>query len=114
MDHSNIHDNNTKPEYEENPNFDTKRNNTSDTQLTQYNMNNDLSDLDLKISQLMVNEAGSWICTECGKTTKYRCDLVKHVEGIHIVGVSHPCSFCSKTFRSRNSLKKHISVYHKQ
>ena len=59
-------------------------------------------------------ETGGYTCNVCGKVEpKYRNNLVKHIEGKHIEGVSHPCGHCGKLFRSRNSLGTHVYLYHK-
>ena len=54
----------------------------------------------------------NYICLECGKETRRKCDMRHHIEGKHIEGVSHPCNKCQKYFRSRNSLSNHKSIRH--
>lgn len=52
------------------------------------------------------------ICKVCGKEG-LDINIRNHIEAIHITGVSHPCNICGKTSRSRDGLRKHISNYHK-
>ena len=50
-------------------------------------------------------------CNVCGKEGQ-RADVVRHIEAIHITGVSHSCDICGKTSRSRNALRKHKRDHH--
>merc|ERR1719347_1600704 len=54
-------------------------------------------------SMLVKLPDGMWSCVQCGKTSKLRKDVGRHVE-THIQGVSYPCNLCGKTYRSVNSL----------
>ena len=56
-------------------------------------------------------ETGGYKCNVCGKLER-RSILIRHIESMHIEGVSHPCGNCGKLFRSRNSLAGHISQLH--
>ena len=69
--------------------------------------------LDGVINSMMNFTDGHWFCTECGKKDKKNTNMVSHIEGNHIDGVSHPCNQCGRLFRSKNSLQKHTSIKHK-
>merc|ERR1712204_76425 len=51
------------------------------------------------------------ICKVCGKEGR-QYHIKGHIEANHITGASHPCNICGKTSRSRDALRKHISTYH--
>jgi len=70
------------------------------------------SELDLKIQEMTSEVNGVFTCTVCGKTTKQKINLKKHIE-THIEGLSFPCQQCGKTFRSRNACQIHVSRNHK-
>ena len=53
-----------------------------------------------------------WKCTMCGKITKRKHDIRRHIE-THLEGVSHPCNQCDKVSKSTNALMTHVSVYHR-
>jgi len=51
------------------------------------------------------------VCNLCGKEGK-RNDVRRHIESIHLEGVSVPCSSCDKTFRSRDAKRSHFKKHH--
>ena len=53
-----------------------------------------------------------WKCTVCGKATKDKQDIKRHIES-HIEGLSYPCNQCGKVSRSSNALQVHLSKFHK-
>ena len=49
-------------------------------------------------------------CSLCGKQSKDKGNLRKHVENIHFPGtLTYTCKYCSQTFTSRNHLNHHVS-----
>ena len=48
-----------------------------------------------------------WKCTVCGKPSKDRRDIRRHIES-HIDGLSYPCEKCGKISRSSNVLHAHV------
>ena len=52
-----------------------------------------------------------WKCSVCGKKTKLRGDIKRHVEK-HIKGMTYACSQCGKVSRSNHALYMHILSYH--
>ena len=54
------------------------------------------------------------ICTLCGKTSNYRKDIRKHLQGVHFKGqFIYECNYCGKNFNGSNSLSSHVSKNHK-
>ena len=74
----------------------------------------DPADLDSQIRSMITKsdvrvENGSGrmaTCNVCGKEGPYN-SMPRHVEALHITGVSHPCYVCGKMFRSRHALSRH-------
>ena len=62
-----------------------------------------LAKVNKKIEEFIEKEEGGtnngkWTCKLCGKNTKRKQDLQKHVE-THIEGLSFPCHICGSIFR---------------
>ena len=51
------------------------------------------------------------ICKVCGKEGRLFA-IKRHIEAIHISGISHPCDVCGKICLSRDRLRRHKSVHH--
>ncbi|XP_023339295.1 protein tramtrack, beta isoform isoform X21 [Eurytemora carolleeae] len=52
-------------------------------------------------------------CVLCGKSTRDRGNMRKHVENIHFPNsFQYPCKYCDETFGTRNQLNIHISKLH--
>jgi len=84
--------------------------------VSDYTVAADLQDLDSKIKSMMetthrtmvvgnINRAVI-VCKVCGKEGQMG-DIQRHIEGIHITGVSHTCNICGKTSRTRDGMRKH-------
>ena len=52
-----------------------------------------------------------WKCTECGKASKDKQGMSRHVE-THIEGISYPCNQCEAVKRSYFAFYAHITKYH--
>ena len=64
-------------------------------------------EIDAKVNELINKlERGKYQCVKCGKITKRREHMVRHVE-THIEGLSYSCRLCERVFSSRNSLQTH-------
>ena len=75
-----------------------------------------LEDLKAKIDSMMERDVAgekAWKCKMCGRETKHRTDMTRHVE-THIEGVSYPCNQCDVVKRSSNSLHAHVSRAHRK
>ena len=55
----------------------------------------------------------AFICKVCGKEGQ-DTDIKRHIEAIHLEGISIPCNLCDKTCRSRLGLIKHTTRFHKK
>ena len=51
------------------------------------------------------------LCKVCGKEGRLFA-IKRHIEAIHISGISHPCDICGKICLSRDRLRRHKSVHH--
>ena len=51
-------------------------------------------------------------CNFCGKQRPLSA-MPQHIEANHITGVSHACDICGKVSRSRGALRKHVSTLHR-
>ena len=73
------------------------------------------AELDETINSMMEKlETGGYSCNVCGKIEpKFKSNVRKHIESMHVTGASHPCGHCGKSYRSRNSLSNHVSVNYK-
>ena len=77
------------------------------------NTNNEYLDETINSMMESLGEPGKYSCKVCGKNINHKGNMINHIEGNHIQGVSHPCSFCGKWFRSRESLRVHVLRFHK-
>ena len=85
--------------------------------------NTDLESLDKQVKCMMTlsnntdlryNSGGkARLCKVCGKEGSMR-DIMNHIEGNHISGISFSCDLCDKLYTSRNSLKSHKSKKHRE
>ena len=55
-------------------------------------------------------ETGFLLCKVCGKVSKDRSNMKKHVE-THIDGLSYSCQICYMEFRSKNMLYLHNKTH---
>jgi len=73
----------------------------------------DLQNLDSQIdSMITAGQEKGKSCIVCGKQGS-NIDIRRHIEAVHITGVSHICNICGNTSRSRHGLKQHVAHYHK-
>ena len=57
---------------------------------------------EMKSSMINKSETGLWVCSQCGKTSKRKQDLERHVE-THIDGVSYMCKECKRSYRYKTN-----------
>ena len=55
----------------------------------------------------------AFICRVCGKELSFS-DMTRHIEAIHITGVTHSCDICGNISRSRNALRQHVDKEHRK
>ena len=58
-------------------------------------------------------DSSGWICLDCGKTSKWKTNIVEHVEGAHIECPGYHCDVCNKFCKTRNALRSHKNREHK-
>ena len=86
----------------------------NDSPDTTVAVNADPEDLDSQIRSMITksdvqvqNRRGKMAtCNVCGKQGPYN-SMPRHVEALHITGVSHSCETCGNIFRSRHALSRH-------
>ena len=59
-----------------------------------------------KIESMIEKRVDGEHCTNCGYTTRKRCNMIEHVEK-HIEGLEYPCNSCNKIMRSSHSFRDH-------
>ena len=75
-------------------------------------------DLKSTIWSMITQEGKVLTCTVCGKTTDRslsrhaREHMERHVESLHVDGVTYDCTRCDKTFRSKRTFQRHAHVSH--
>jgi len=71
----------------------------------------DLQNLDSQIdSMITAGQEKGRSCIVCGKQGN-NMDIRRHIEAVHITGVSHTCNICGHTSRSRHGLKQHVAKH---
>ena len=77
------------------------------------NLAGPLAMIEEQIKQNMFFSGENWSCSICGKSSKSKRDISRHVESLHVM--NHPgykCDFCDYIAKSRNALRQHRSVHH--
>jgi len=72
-----------------------------------------LAVIEEQIQQNMYFSGDQWACSICGKSSKLKTDISRHIESIHVV--NHPgykCNVCDYVSKSRNALRQHRSSHH--
>ena len=62
---------------------------------------------------MYITESNEWCCSICGKQSKRKTDITRHIESLHVE--NHPgysCELCGVVKKSRNALRQHKSVSH--
>ena len=70
--------------------------------------------LDIDINGMMEKIQGSkqWECNVCGKISKDKYIMTRHVEYKHVEAITHLCPQCDAIFRTRQGLKVHTNKLH--
>ena len=76
-------------------------------------------DLNFLISSKMskvLGEAGhiNWRCDDCLYESKYKTNVMEHVESKHVHSTGIICQFCNLVCVNRKSLRNHVYRYHKE
>jgi len=68
--------------------------------------------LDAEIASMLVsNGGGVWQCGECGKQGN-KGDVKRHIEAKHMLNTKITCPLCGKSTKTRDSLRKHMKSDH--
>jgi len=67
-------------------------------------------DLDSMVQEL---EKGVFVCAHCGKSSKSRKDLKRHILSKHVQSPPVSCQFCEREYKNQPSLQAHISQSHR-
>lgn len=54
-----------------------------------------------------------WSCNDCGKFSRLKNDIAKHVEAVHITHPGLVCDHCEKVLKTRDTLKQHMKSQHR-
>jgi len=91
----------------------------NDSSLVDMEGNQGLADLDSLIEEHMTkvkdHSQGKpmWTCNDCGKFSRLKNDISKHVESFHITHPGLVCDFCEKVLKTRDTLKSHMKSKHR-
>lgn len=55
-----------------------------------------------------------WSCIECGYQSKYKTNVLEHVESKHVESGGALCSICNAVCVNRKGLRNHVYKYHRQ
>ena len=73
-----------------------------------------VSDLESVIlSKICRNADDDWQCNDCYKISKWKTNIVEHIEATHVESPGYLCDVCNKFCRTRNALRKHKYVNHR-
>ena len=53
-----------------------------------------------------------WECIMCGKSSKYKNDITRHIEANHISSPGIKCEICDKISPTREALRQHNKIAH--
>jgi len=70
-------------------------------------------DEQIQMSMVLTPE-GDWSCSVCGKKTKSKRDLFRHIESLHVENhPGYPCDICGLVKKSSQALRMHVKQTHK-
>ena len=76
-------------------------------------INNFLELEDLIKSKIDRTSDGSYVCLDCGKFSKWKTNILEHIEGQHVETPGYNCNICSKFCKTKNALRSHRHREHK-
>ena len=72
-----------------------------------------LAVLEARISGMMwKDEDKTWNCSICGKISKSKTDITRHIEGLHLDHPGFKCDVCGEVVKSRNAMRQHKTNRH--
>jgi len=113
-----------KPEFlVEEPNFGDEsfgsNGGANDSSMVDMEGNQGLADLDRLVAEHMTKVKDhsqgkqGWNCNDCGKFSRLKNDIAKHVEAVHITHPGLVCDLCEKVLKTRDTLKQHMKNQHR-
>ena len=64
-------------------------------------------------SYMMLLSNNEYQCSGCEHRSKFKNNMIKHIDSKHINHGPESCQFCQKQCSSKQALQKHISRYHR-
>lgn len=64
-------------------------------------------------SYMMLLSNNEYQCCGCEHRSKFKNNMIKHIDSKHINHGPESCQFCQKQCSSKQALQKHISRYHR-
>ena len=68
---------------------------------------------DVAASYMMLLSNNEYQCSGCEHRSKFKNNMIKHIDSKHIHHGPESCPFCQKQCSSKQALQKHISRYHR-
>ena len=68
---------------------------------------------DVAASYMMLLSNNEYQCSGCEHRSKFKNNMIKHIDSKHIHHGPESCQFCQKLCSSKQALQKHISRYHR-
>jgi len=76
---------------------------------------NGSSDLNSAIHAKMSKTAeGEWQCNDCFRTSRFKTNILEHIEATHVESSGYNCDICFKFYKNRHSLRNHKNLKHKE
>lgn len=66
-----------------------------------------------KMSKVLSDAGHNWRCDECLYESKYKTNVMEHVESKHVNSPGIICQHCDLVCVNRKGLRNHIYRYHK-
>jgi len=91
----------------------------NDSSMVDMEGNQGLADLDRLVAEHMTKVKDhsqgkqGWSCNDCGKFSRLKNDIAKHVEAVHITHPGLVCDLCEKVLKTRDTLKQHMKNQHR-
>ena len=71
-----------------------------------------VSDVENEINtKLYKDETGTWVCTDCGYSSKTKSHVYEHIERKHLHH-EYQCGICEVMVRTKNDLGRHKKQCH--
>ena len=64
-------------------------------------------------SYMLLLSNNEYQCSVCEHRSKFKNNMIKHIDSKHIHHGPESCPFCQKQCSSKQALQKHISRYHR-